>query len=244
MYLGASLCCAALAPLLAQRTSEVGRVVGTVRDSASGRPLANALVVIIPNESGLQYTDSLGRFSINWIRPGVVNFKMVCPSRMPTGRTLLAKPLRVFANDSVVMVVRVDQTLCEEPSYREVRGQVRGFYSSGFEESRLVLCADSMLGIPGIPDMPDWSDQTAWVRFSPEGLVDWNLPRPVSASDSARALDLGGRGKIYVRWEGLLRGPGRFGHMGASPYEVTVEKTLYRGVGDGSVCSRPPDGKR
>lgn len=251
MYLAAAFFSMPIGTSQAQypSASEVGRIVGTVLDSASGRPIVRARVGASRSRAGAQYTDSSGRFSIQWVRPGVVDFQLLCPRRILRGRMLLEKPLRVFANDSVIVRLLVDESVCEEPPYRAVRGQVRGSFSSGFEISALRMCADSALGIPGGPTTDPlkedpWSDLRAWVKFSPEALANWNRDRSVFAGDSTRSQASSENGSLFVRFEGVLRGPGRFGHLGGSPYEFTVEKTLYRGVGDASACSRPPDGMR
>jgi hypothetical protein len=166
------------------------------------------------------------------------------------GRQLLAKRIRVQVRDSTVIDLRVDSSVCDEPPYREVTGELRGFWSSGFEHSAFSVCADSALGIPHRParagDDDDWSEVVAWVTFADQGLADWRRLEASPMGDSVRAAkQFGmGMGTPYVRWHGTLKGPGFFGHMGVSAYGMTVDRVSYIGIGDSRVCRQPPDGPR
>ena len=231
----------------AQSAGDLGRVVGTVRDSASGRPLVGAFVAA-QLMLGRARTDSRGHFALSQVTPGVQQFELNCPSRTLLGRQLLAKRVRVPAHDSAIVDLRVDSSLCDEPPYREVKGEFRGFYSTGFEHSAFSVCADTALGIPPRParagDDDGWSEMTAWVSFTDQGLADWRRFQASPAADSAEAVERRGFGARYVRWHGTLTGPGSFGHMGVSDYQIIVDRVVYLGSGDARVCRQPPDNKR
>jgi hypothetical protein len=79
-----------------------------------------------------------------------------------------------------------------------------------------------------------WSGIEAWATLRPQALAD--LVRLEAAADTSGS---GGRGGIYVKWSGLLRGPGQYGHMSVSKYEMIVERVTFVGAGDGGVCERP-----
>ena len=240
MTIGALTC--ALAALLASvcpaQSTASSRIVGIVLDSASGRPIVGAFVTA-QSAIGRRRTDAHGHFLIAPVAVGIQGFELNCPSRTLLGLPLLSKRIRVAPGDSLVIDVRVDSTLCSEPPYREVTGEFRGFWATGFEESAFSMCADSTLGIPQRDQFggsDDWSDLVAWVTLTDRAAAEW------------RQLEAARRGKSsevpYVRWHGTLKGPGIYGHMGVSAYEMRVDHVQYIGTGDSRVCRSPPDSTR
>lgn len=247
VVLAAALLSLATIAVFGQPAIGQGRIVGTVRDSASGRPLIGALVAAQLMHGRVQ-TDSHGRFALDQVTPGVQELELNCPSRTALGRRLLVKRMRVLAGDSVVMALSIDMSLCDEPPYREITGDFRGHYSAGFEHSAFSVCADTRLGIAPVAtaadDIDGWSEVIAWVSFTPQGLADWRRLQTTAAADSVRLVESRGFGWQYVRWHGTLRGPGTYGHFGGSAYEMLVDTILYLGSGDRTVCQHPPDGRR
>lgn len=207
-------------------------IEGMVSDSVSGRPVIGAKVYAAFGRYGREETDSAGRYNLAGVRAGEIDFVLHCPSRTMLGKRLLARRMRV-PRGTTRLNIQVDAALCDEPPYSERRGEFRGLYWGGFEESSFLLCADSLRGIVASDHNAGKSDIRAWVTLTPAARASW---------DRAATRDtVTGTGFSYVRWRGRLRGPGQYGHLGVSPYEMIVDSVAFVGPGDGASCLSPGD---
>jgi hypothetical protein len=200
---------------------------GVVRDSATGHPMEKTSVCasVAPRSAALftarcGMTDSTGAYRVDSIAPprGIVS--VYCE----TVRGLSGKHL---ASDSIAFdegtVIRRDWVVssvgCDPRHVRRVNKIFRGHYSGGFEQSEFIPCAADAWFIPG--DSLDWypfNNRRAWVewRSGAADRVAW--PRVKRDED--------GYPRYFVRWRGTVVGPGRYGHMGVSAFEIRVDSVL------------------
>ena len=82
------------------------KIVGVVVDSLNGGYLAGAEIVIESGRPGLR-TDSLGRFDVDSLRPGIYQFGVLHPVLDSLGITLLTQPFRIAADSTSLMVIGV-----------------------------------------------------------------------------------------------------------------------------------------
>jgi hypothetical protein len=224
------LCCLA-------RGSEAqfrARVFGVIRDSASGSPIVGAKVAALRAQLGRIETDSAGRYRFERLEWPEFELELNCPSRTLLGKRLLVRTMRVPANSSVRVDLVVNGMLCDEPPLNKVRGEFRGAYSVGFEESSFQICADSTLGLPPAhPQDIGRSAITAWVEYAPRARQQKGIKWP---KDSERH----GIPLTYVRWRGTLTGPGAYGHLGVSDYLFEVDSIVRVAAWNGGACLYEP----
>jgi hypothetical protein len=103
------------------------------------------------------------------------------------------------------LILRVNSADCDRRELRTEYATWTGHYRSGFEESSLRLCDDSVRKI--------------WVEYVP-GF--WNRPQVHWPPGSDRYYP-----EYFVRFRGTLVGPYSYGHFGVSPYELTVDSILF-----------------
>lgn len=200
-----------------------GVLEGVVRDSVSGSPMQKSLVCAeLPRgpswvTSRCGRTDSTGTYRVDSIPSGRRRVSVLCE----TVRGLGSKHL---ASDSVALdegaSVRRDWLVpsigCDPRPIRRMTGFFRGHYTPGFEASEFVPCAADGWFVPG--DSLDWysfNNRRAWVEWAPgfNQRLEWpRAPR-----------DAYGNSRFYVRWRGTVVGPGRYGHMGVSAFEIRVD---------------------
>ena len=214
---------------------ESGVVRGTIRDRATGAPVVGAKVTIrCPGCFGRRPTDSLGGYEINRVPPGIHQVELHCPSRTSLGSELARLEVEVERGATTVLTYEVAPGACYEPPYSERTGLFRGHWVAGFEESDFKPCPDSTLGIgtrllPGIRPY----GSSAWATLSPAArsqAIDWPDGAPRDAWGSAR---------YFVVWRGTLKGPGMYGHLGVSQFEMLVDSiVLARIPGENDCHSR------
>ena len=210
-------------------------VEGSVRDSISDQPLVGAKVSALRGRYGRVQTDSAGRYRLADIQWPEFELELHCPSRTQLGKRLLAQRVRLGPGEARTINLRINSALCDEPAPREIYGVFRGSYSGGFEESSFAPCADSALSLP-LPHPEDGgrADIDAWVRFTPKAQ------RQLAARWPHQSVRDQGSPLVYVRWRGTLRGPGTFGHLGASAYEMHVDTVLQVAPWISGACRYPP----
>jgi hypothetical protein len=210
-----------------------GVLHGTVLDSLTSVPLIDALVTAICSGCiGRNSTDSTGRYRIDTLPAGAVTVVVHCPSRTLLGRELLQQEITVAESADTRFDVRVPPGACAEPPYAERSGTYRGHYTPGFESSRFIPCPDSTVGLtvgllPGKRLFPP----SAWAVFSPRAREQG---APAWPTDAPR--DDWGNPTFFVLWQGTLRGPGTYGHMGVSEFSFTVDSVLVVRRPSGSDC--------
>ena len=199
-------------------------IVGNVLDAGTGRPIVDARVAARwPARQGRFPTDAGGRFRLEWVEPGRVTLDVNCPSRTSLGPHVLDTAVVADTGKILAVELRIDGRRCAEPDSGSRRIRVRGVYSAGFEESRFVPCVvsepeqDSLWRAPHL--------RRAWISFAPRlrGREFARWPKPKSQPFRATENEPPRYPTWYVDWSGTFSGPGRFGHMGVSPYELRVD---------------------
>jgi len=210
---------AATHPADAQST---GVVIATVVDSLSGKPVVGARVTIwCPGCYGRWPTDSAGKYRRSGLPPGKFRLEFHCPSSTLLGAEIVHRDITVSPNAETVVGVHVPPRQCVEPSYSERTGVFRGYWTSGFEESSFIPCADSSLGVsapllPGKRIFP----ASAWADLSSSA---W--PRSLKGPRGA-PVDQYGNPTLFVTWHGVLKGPGSYGHLGGSAFSMVVDRVI------------------
>lgn len=125
------------------------------------------------------------------------------------------------------LLVHVDLARCETPEVVSRKVRMRGMYVRGLESSQFHPCD----GLP--PESADFEfgPHSAWTEFTPEAEDDMAF-----AEWRERAF---GDGVLYVEWSGVLSGPGSYGHLGMSLYEMRVETVHDTGMSQPSDCRAP-----
>jgi hypothetical protein len=240
-FLVATSGCVARAQTAAESTATLDVIV---RDSASQAPLAHAWISVRP---GSRVRDAGGTGWGRWkdIRSPIVHVEVRCPSRHGYGRLLLARRIAIAPGATLRLPVDVAPGLCVERAYAERPGEFHGIWSVGFEHNRFSICADSTLGFAADPETETpfaylGEDASgAWVTFSDRARTDLRRrPKAKKQED--------GYQQYFARFRGTMKGPGRYGHLGVSPYEFEVDSvvSLLPDVWGGPVCDHPPDGGR
>ena len=204
-------------------------VRGTITDSASGKPLAGAFIAAIKSQRwGRERSGADGRYVLDRIPPGLTELEFHCPSATMLGWPIEARPIRLRAGQDTIVNVRVPAEVCGEPPYSERRGTFRGGFSFGFEHSSFAPCPDSSLGLPFPRPKGMWFGSAIWVGIDSAASRRSQGLWPKVAPDSM------GHIAYFVRWHGVLRGPGAYGHMGVAGYSMEVDSVysvVQRNVG-------------
>ena len=183
-----------------------------VLDSISGRPVTHAGVQTIP-WTPLTNTDEHGRVVLHGVRRES-SLRITCPAwQRPLGSRIWEQQLSFNVVNDTEVVARVSTAGCVEHEPRLDRREFRGHYTSGFEASDFHPCGGFLL-----PDSIPAHRQHAWVRFAPN--VDFGRLEWPSYVDTATYPT------VYVLWQGTIRGPGHYGHLGGAAYEIVVDKVL------------------
>jgi hypothetical protein len=200
-------------------------ISGRIVDLESGEPIAGALVSA-SGSAGRVRTDTNGVFKFQPVRVGQVTVGVRCPSRTPLGGPLYDTTVTlVWPQQPAVLSIRADRSLCAEPEFGRRQVTVRGLYSAGFEQSEFVPCADT-----GVAFAMLWGPgqlRRAWVESVHAGVQEFRWPAPDASGEPDYPY-------WYVEWSGTLVGPGWFGHMGGSPYELDITSITV-------VRPEPPD---
>lgn len=181
--------------------------------------------------------DSLGWYVFDSLPEGPRRVTVRCAGEKLFGGKLLGAAtveLREGATHEVDF--RSDASGCDPRPLRILRGVFKGHYSSGFEHSEFILCPGSVGPMPsdtaGVGDL-GWR---AWVEFPKTGRLPgsptvWPRAGPPRFS--------GDDGWHYVEWHGVLEGPGHYGHLGGSGFQVVVDSLItVRTPGKSDCASR------
>ena len=199
-------------------------LTGTVRDS-TGTPVIGITVRVgIGPETR---TDSLGQYSFPKLYTGKMRVAVLCPS--PSffhAQRLAAFDLNLAQGARVRQDAVVDRPQCRKPTVDTLRGEFHGHWSVGFEESEFVPC-------PGTFDSTGAGFQPIlgqiWADWAPNAAANWPEPSPPP--------DTSGYGhRYYVEVRGYLHGPGDFGHLSGSAYQLEIESLLRVRTPDVADC--------
>jgi hypothetical protein len=144
-----------------------------------------------------------------------------CPSVTSLGAEIRTDTIRIAAGEEAVVDIRVPKGYCDEPAYSERTGVFRGFWTPGFESSAFRPCADSTLGVH-VPLLPGKRlfPPTAWAEIAFDTKA-----RPIPWPRNA-PRDSYGNSTYFVVWRGVLKGPGKYGHMSVSEFSMVVDSII------------------
>ena len=204
--------------------AQLAVVRGTISDSATGRSIAGAFIAAVRSErAGRERSGVDGRYVLDRIPPGVTELEFHCPSGTLLGWPVEVRPIQLRAGQDTVVNVRVSATACGEPPYSERKGVFRGRFSYGFESSSFAPCLDASLGLSQPRPTGVWFGERIWVR------VDSVIASRLLEMAPNVAPDSMGNLSYFVRWQGVLKGPGTYRHMGIAGYLMEVD-TVYLAV--------------
>lgn len=203
-----------------------GRIVGVVRDAATGRPVqkasVNAQVIVGGRLVARRWSriDSTGAYQLDSVA-GLVRMTVGCARVRPSFGMVIASDSVALADSGVVRRDwSVTTTGCDSRPVRHVSGVFRGHYTPGFESSEFVPClADGWFLPSDSLSTTPYDERRAWATWSPAAS------RHVAWPDTA-PRDSYGNPQFYVRWRGTVIGPGHYGHMGVSAFEFRVDSVL------------------
>lgn len=181
-----------------------------VRDQASGKPVAGAFI----DDLGYmgRSTGDNGVYAGSALIAGQHGaFSIRCRGKAFTEGVVLAKSRYTVLNGRIDMVVDVDAGRCGPPPSK-LHARFAGMYVHEFESSHFFPC-------DGLPKAPA-------KRFQPIDGVWAEIPEAVEDGlvwAQLRERMFGKDDGFYVEWTGTLTGPGSYGHLGMSLYELDVE---------------------
>jgi hypothetical protein len=199
---------------------------GVVHDSATGLApqktwvCANIRHSRTSGEYRCASVDSGGAYRLDSLPTGGMRIDVGCES-------MRILELKLLTFDSIAFSPstrsRRDWTVsrvgCDPRPIRRVTGIFRGHHTPGFESSEFVPCAADAWFIPGDSlGNRTYDDRRAWAEWKPGVMERLTWPR--------LARDEYGNSRYYVRWRATVIGPGRYGHMGISPFEIRVDSVL------------------
>jgi hypothetical protein len=183
------------------------RVVGTVVDSATGRPIIRtsicAVVDLGPPDGRVNLCarpDTAGRYVLDSLPAGRLTLSASCSGLRSS--PLAQGTLEVVEGEQTRFDVRTSAAGCDMRPFIVRRGLFEGRFTSGFEESTFRPCNDTI---------------RAWAELSWK-VVESGPKWPIIKGNDDRPY--------FVRWRGTLRGPWRYGHMGGWSYEISVDSIL------------------
>jgi hypothetical protein len=211
-------------PVIAQNANVRRRTAigGVVRDSALGRAARKYSVCTwIPTRASMfsmrcAQVDSVGAYRLDGLPLLGLRISVSCETLRGMGK-LVASDSIVFTDTSFVRRDWIVSTTgCDPRRLRQAKGVFRGYYTLGFESSAFVPCAADAWFIPGdsLGAYP-FDARNAWVTWDAGAARGQRWPEV--------ARDRHGYSKYYVRWRGTVVGPGRYGHMGVFPFELSVD---------------------
>ena len=222
------------APAGAQnRPVALSRVSGSVLDSASLRPPVKTFVCASTDTGRVRpaprcgQVDSAGAYRIDSVIPGRWLLSVQCTTREGPGTEQIAFDRLVVSGSEIQRNWIVSMRRCDTRPLRRVTGAFRGHFTPGFESSLFIPCPTDTGFLPSDSLGSDPYQRSAWVvgpaRAAPQ---PWpSVPR-----------DPFGNPRYYVEWSGTIIGPGHYGHMGVSPFELRVDSVFVARAPQHSDC--------
>jgi len=202
---------------------------GRIYDSVTALPIPRARICreysvpIYGRALRCANVDTLGRYSFDSLTVGSNTVTVTCTGRNPIGGKQLAD-LTVVLGPGERRAIDFRSTLegCDPRPFRILRGTFRGHYSGGFEQSEFIPCAsDAWFTAADTAGAPGFQ-RRAWVSWPrtpvPGGPKQWPRPRLGSPPWDYP--------QYYVRWSGVLEGPGIYGHMGVSGFDFVPDSIV------------------
>ena len=218
----------AVAPSIhAQRPTGRAVLEGTVRDSATGKAVTRAhACVLLDSGNSMFYSicapvdTSTAAYRLDSLPAGRLPVSVSCGTVRPFAHALGSDSI-MFSDSAAVQRNWVVGTAgCDPRPLRRVSGIFRGYYTPGFESSEFVPCVEDawFLQSDSLRSKP-YDERRAWAYLGRRSVPD-NFKWPRAPED-----DFGYR-RYYVQWRGTVVGPGHYGHMGVSPFEIHVDSVL------------------
>lgn len=197
----------------------VGRISGTVRDSAGRVPPRTWVRITVVVSPSLGYgfggeVDSTGAYDVDSVPAGRHDVSVAC-AKATFASALLARESVDFGPQAVRRDWVVGTSDCDPRPLRRITRVFAGHYTFGFEMSRFVPCDHDSLFIPSDSVPPGGG---VWVNWSTRSSVPRKWPRA--------PRDTWGNTTLFVRWRGTATGPAFFGHMGVSRFQFSVDSVL------------------
>jgi len=194
-------------------------LVGTVRGE-NGTPISGRVFVCVGIRGAYggercSNVDSLGNYAIDSTVPFKLGVSVMCEVvRGPFRKRLFSDTTDAGPPVAVHRDFTVDPSGCDPRPLRTMRGEFRGHWVPGFESSDFTPCPNDGWHLPG--DSVDASG--AWATVPPSAERGVRIPDV--------PIDSQGYPHFYVRWRGTITGPGHYGHMNASAFDLTVDRVL------------------
>jgi hypothetical protein len=186
-------------------------------------------------------SDTLGQYRLDSLPAGTYPITFSCYGKgLFAGGGGDSPPVRLESEDTVRLDYQFGGGSCDLRPERVLHALFTGFYSSGFEQSDFLFCADS----PWFADADTVGmgpvQRTALVVRPRDGKfrgepTKWPKPRLVYPPWDYP--------EYFIRWTGRLKGPGRYGHMGVSMFELTVDSIVEVRTPRSSDCRGGASGR-
>ena len=203
-----------------------GVIAGTLRDVASGHPLVRGSVCVsfardeAQNDVRCERADSAGAFRLEDVPAGPRMLRVACTTYPLFAQFLDSVRVVVPERGTVSRHLSVGTAGCDLRPLRRITRVFSGHYTSGFEMSEFVPCPRDRWFIPSdsVGTLRGLRGR-AWVRGTKPGGLG-------AALLQATPERVSGGGRYFVRWRGTIEGPYNYGHMGMSPFQITVDSVL------------------
>lgn len=130
--------------------------------------------------------------------------------------------------------VVVDHHGCDPRPIRSETRVFSGFWTPGFESSEFVPCTGDDWTLPSDSLSATSLEFRAWA--DPDSAGQRSMKRVHWPADAPR--DAWGNPTYFVRWHGTMVGPAEYGHMGVSPFHLTVDSIVSVGKPTSGSCRR------
>ncbi len=231
-----ALCClAARAP--AQVAAPAGDGVLYGRVLTSGDPVLRGWVCAAAQERLIRCSavDSTGAYRLAGLPTGDLVFTVRCDIFLRLGQIELGKDTLGVSGASAT---RKDWSVavrgCDQRPFRRIRATFRGHFEAGFESMDFRPCPSDAWFLPSDSlERYPYDARRAWVT------ADQHVTDAVRWPEGVR-LEAGGTRIYFVRWRGTIVGPGRYGHMDGSPFELFVDSIMEVRASAPDDCTLTP----
>jgi hypothetical protein len=172
-----------------------------IASKVDGSPAANVLLARTGIYEGRRPTDKTGKFRFYEIPIGSTELEAHCSSSNYVGRKISSTKLKIESEQTTIWKILVPDHHCDEPAYSERAVTLSGRFIFEFESNVFEPDDRADLGLT----QNTFEDQPAqiWVESLPEKAGIRRFPS-------------------HAQIRAILKGPGRFGHMGGSDYGLVV----------------------
>ena len=235
----------------AQRSGS-GVIRITLNDTGPNRPAKPfEIYVMVPATSGsrsmfasYQVHGGPDHYVIDGLPDDRVIVRIYCSREGPVGYDR-EFPFVVRATTPIDTTITVDHVGCDQRAIRTETRVFTGFYTPGFESSRFDPCPnDSWIILSDTAGVPRYSLKDIPKEFeskmAPHAWVTWAVPKGAKSFSwpKIEKRDAWGNATYFVRWHGTMTGPGNYGHMGVSEFELKVDRLIAIEEPNARSCAR------